>query len=72
MSYITENIHLLSHFNPDPATIANMKSLVLPWAKKRLSEYQELYALCPEAIFGDEIEMLKAGIAVCEQRLQAA
>ena len=53
MSYITENIHLLSNFNPAPATIANMKSLVLPWAKKRLSEYQELYALCPEAIFGE-------------------
>ena len=72
MSYITENIHLLSNFNADPATIANMKSLVLPWAKKRLSEYQELYALCPEAIFSDEIETLKVGIAVCEQRLQAA
>ncbi len=72
MSYITENIHLLSNFNADPATIANMKSLVLPWAKKRLSEYQELYALCQEAIFSDEIETLKTGIAVCEQRLQAA
>lgn len=72
MSYITENIHLLSNFNADPVTIANIKSLVLPWAKKRLREYQELYALCPEAIFSDEIETLKTGIAVCEQRLQAA
>ena len=72
MSSITENIYLLSNFNPDPATIANMKSLVLPWAKNRLKEFEELHALCPEAIFSDEIETLKAGIANCEKRLQAA
>ncbi|MDP9766974.1 hypothetical protein FJP64_14080 [Kosakonia cowanii] len=72
MSYITENIHLLSNFNPDPATIANIKSLVLPWAKKRLEEFEGLQSLCPQAIFSDEIETLKAGIANCEKRLQAA
>lgn len=72
MSYITENIYLLSNSNSDKATIANVKSLVLPWAIERLKDLEELNQLCPEAVFNDEIETLRNGIATCQQRLQAA
>lgn len=72
MSYITENIWLLSNFNPDIKTIANMKSMVLPWAIERLNYLEQLAKLCPEAIFSEEIESLRSGIETCQQRLQVA
>lgn len=72
MSYITENIWLLSNFNPDRTTIANMKSMVLPWAIERLNDLEQLSKLCPEAIFNDEIEALRRGIEACQKRLQVA
>ena len=72
MSYITENIWLLSNFNPDPTTITNMKSLVLPWAIKRLGELEELHNLCPEAVRVDELHELRRGIETCHNRLQVA
>lgn len=73
MSYITENIHLLSNFNvTDPRTVANMHSYVLPWAKQRVSEFRELMAACHDAIFADEITALESGIETCERRLTEA
>ena len=72
MSYITENIWLLTNFNSDKETIKNMKSMVLPWAIERLNDFEQLYKLCPEAIFNDEIETLRNGIETCQKRLQAA
>ena len=71
MSYIQENIKLLSSFcTTDSKTVENIKSLVLPWAKAELANYKRLEAESGlDDLFYDEISVLIAGIAACEQRL---
>lgn len=73
MSYIQENIRLLSNFcTTDSRTVLTMKTYVLPWAKERLEDCKQLAELI-EAPFNkgiqEEIKQLSDGIRLCEQRL---
>ncbi|AZS56752.1 hypothetical protein C5E18_11775 [Pectobacterium parmentieri] len=73
MSYIDDNIRLLSEFNQsDAKTVATMKEYVLPWAIERLNDVKELYVLLPSDRLYKEIETLNNGIIKCEEKLKAA
>ena len=73
MSYVDDNVRLLTEFNTqDSRTVATMKEYVLPWAKERLIDLQELYELSSEPFITCEISKLRDGIRVCEERLVTA
>ncbi|EAA6247319.1 hypothetical protein EP517_12920 [Salmonella enterica] len=73
MSYVDDNVRLLTGFNQqDSRTVATMKEYVLPWAKERLIDLQKLYQITEEPMLTNEINMLRDGIRVCEERLKAA
>lgn len=74
MSYIQENIWLLSNFcMTDSKTVMSMKADVLPWAKARLEDCKQLAQLVDTPLFSkdidEEIILLTNGIELCEQRL---
>ena len=74
MSYIQENIKLLSSFcTTDSRTVMTMKTDVLPWAKARLEDYKQLAQLVDTPLLSkyidEEITLLTNGIELCEQRL---
>ncbi|GKX54067.1 hypothetical protein SOASR030_01790 [Leminorella grimontii] len=79
MSYIQENIRLLSTFcTTDSRTVLTMKTYVLPWAKERLEDRKQLMKLAQSVgtpslseFLEEEIEVLTDGILLCEQRLAA-
>lgn len=71
MSYVDDNVRLLTEFNmQDSRTISTMKEYVLPWAKERLIDLQELYELSNEPMLTGEISKLTDEIRVCECRLR--